>query len=298
MLYVRYEIKGVNLDRLINYLQKSGVSLYDIKKFPDKRLRVSVNFKENQKFFAIIKDLCYTDIVKIKTFGFGYPIYYLYTHLGMLIGSIIFILILTFFSSFVCKIEYVGSGNVLKPQVESFLLSEGITPFTRIDESQMKSLAEKILKNNPRLSFVSCKKDGSVLYIDLALSKEKNQVSNANTEYFYSTIDGEIESFKVYKGTFLKQVGDTVSVGELLVEGYMTIKEQRTFTGILAFVTLKTSDLFVYESEKPMEEDVLFALAEGQIDGQTLNQTLQTQQTSNGYKYIVKTVYRHTLYVG
>lgn len=298
-LYSTYEIRGLNLDRLINHLQKKGVRLYDVKKTSDKRLIVSVNLNENKKFFAIVKKLCYTDIVRIKTGGFLYPIYYLVNNLGLLIGGVIFILSVCFFSPFVCKIEYTGSGSLLEREVSEYLSQNGIKPFTRIYDKQLKSLSEGILASNSHLSFVSCKKDGNTLYINLVLSSDKNKVVSGKGEYFNSPIKAEVESFKIYKGTIKKEVGDVVEAGELLIDGYVTIKEQKVFTGVLGYVTLKATDEFVYESEKEIDENVVLLLAEQQIDGEMISQTIENIRSSDGgYKYIVKTVYRRTYYAG
>ena len=44
LIYTTYEIKGLNLDRLINVVEKRGITLYDVKKTSNKRLVLSVNF--------------------------------------------------------------------------------------------------------------------------------------------------------------------------------------------------------------------------------------------------------------
>ena len=54
-----YKITGLNLDRLIDFAKKRGITLYNAKKFGNKRLIVSVSLKESKKFFAITKELCY-----------------------------------------------------------------------------------------------------------------------------------------------------------------------------------------------------------------------------------------------
>ncbi len=299
MLEVTYEIKGLNLDRLINHLQKKGIKLYNVRKLSEKRLRVSVNLKENKKFFAIVKDLCYTDIVRIKTSGLLYPAYYLFNNLGLLIGGLIFILSVGFFNPYICKIEYTGSGSLLEREVSEYLDKNGVRPFSRIYSKDLKSLSEGILANNSHLSFVSCKKDGNTLQINLVLSNDKNQVISGKSEFFNSPINAELESYKIYKGTILKKVGEQVCEGELLIEGYVTIKEQRVFTGVLGYVTLKSTKEFEYVSKKQVNESAVLLLAEQQIEGEIINQVLQTVQMSDGgYKYIVKTSYRRTYYAG
>ena len=58
-LFIVYEISGYNLDNLVNILKNRGVALADIKKRDAKTLTVAVNYADNEKFFAITRDLCY-----------------------------------------------------------------------------------------------------------------------------------------------------------------------------------------------------------------------------------------------
>ena len=58
-LYSVYTVTGLNLDRFIDRVKNSGVTLYDVKKTGRKKLKVSVNYADGEKFFAISRDLCY-----------------------------------------------------------------------------------------------------------------------------------------------------------------------------------------------------------------------------------------------
>jgi len=51
-----YEISGLNLDRLINTLKNRGVTLYNVKKYGNKRLVVSVNLLDRRKFLQSQKN--------------------------------------------------------------------------------------------------------------------------------------------------------------------------------------------------------------------------------------------------
>ena len=57
--YSVFEIKGLNLDRLIETLKKRGITLYNVKKKANNRLIVTISAIDSQKLFAISKELCY-----------------------------------------------------------------------------------------------------------------------------------------------------------------------------------------------------------------------------------------------
>ena len=296
-LYNEYEIHGVNLDLLINKLQKQGVEIENARKITSKRLRVCIKFNQIEKFFAIIEELCYTDNVKIKTAGVLYPLYYLYKNIGLVIGCMLFILSTIFLNGFIYKIEYTGSGSILQTQVEECLKENGVTTFSRINTSQIPDLNKRILASNERLSFVSCAKQGNRLVVNLVLSQEKIHLVKGNAEYFLSPTDGVIEKVKVYKGSLAVSVGQAVKKGDLLIDGFVIEKEQRIFTGVLAFVTIRCTDYFEYESKSPVEDKVLFAFAEQTISGEIVDQSIESKQEINGlYKYKVKTIYQRTFY--
>lgn len=296
-LYNEYEIHGVNLDLVINKLQKQGIELENVKKLSNKRLRVCIKFNQIEKFFAIMEELCYTDNVKIKTAGVLYPLYYLYKNVGLIIGALLFVALNIYFNGFIYKIEYTGSGSILQTQVEKCLTENGVTPFSRLSKQQIQTLDEKILASFDRLSFVSCSKQGNRLYVNLVLSQEKIDLVKGNAEYFLSPVDGVIEKVKVYKGSLVVSVGQEVKQGDLLIDGFVIEKEQRIFTGVLGYFTISSTNVFEYESKNPIDKKVLFAFAESGLSGEIVDQQLESEQFSNGlYKYKVKTIYRRTFY--
>ena len=63
-LFYRYEINGLNLDRLLNLIAKKGIKLYKVRKKGIKTMFLSIQANENEKFFAYLNDLCYNNSKK------------------------------------------------------------------------------------------------------------------------------------------------------------------------------------------------------------------------------------------
>ena len=91
----RYLVQGLNLDFFINALKKRGVTLYDVKKFGNKRLYLSVNFNERRKFFAIAKEMCY-NVTKVGEKGRGKALLTAYRSFGLVLGCAIIAIISIF----------------------------------------------------------------------------------------------------------------------------------------------------------------------------------------------------------
>ncbi|MBQ8426504.1 MAG: sporulation protein YqfD [Clostridia bacterium] len=157
-----YLIKGLNLDRFINAVRRRGIPLFDVKKLGDKRMLVTVNLSDSAKFFAIAKELCY-NIRKVRDKGRGYPIFYLLKNFGLLIGVAVFIAMAVFFNDVVFEISFNGSGKVYGREVKEYLQTVGVKEYSRFSGIDLNALGDRILKNNPHLSFASCKKNGNSL---------------------------------------------------------------------------------------------------------------------------------------
>ncbi len=293
-----YEITGLNLDNFINTVKKKGIFLYDIKKYGNKRLKVSVKFKDSQNFFAIAKKLCY-NIKKVKESGVLYPFLKIYRSLGILIGALIITFSAIYCDGLIFSFSYSGSGVLYKREVQNFLTEKGIVRFSKFSQVDLKSLEDEILANNSHLSFASCQKVGSTLKIELATSKADKEKLNGNVYSLVSDIDGVVESVKVYRGTSLVSVGDSVKNGQLLVDGFMTIKEQTLKINVLASLSLIGEKTYVYKSNNDKEQHIAVSFAEELYSSlQIVKTEVVTEQDGDNFIYTVSIKYRHVLSVG
>ena len=297
-LKVVYEIRGLNLDRFINTAKNRGIELYDIKKTGNKRMIVSVSFHKSQKFFAFAKELCY-NIKKLRVKGLLYPLYSLYRSFGLIIGAVIFAFISVVSSDTLLSFTFTGSGSLYHREIEAYLYGVGVKPFARFSDFDLELLEDGILKDNPYLSFAGLRKSGNRLVINTQLSKDKVETLNGSVYATYSDCDGIIESIKVYRGTALVGVGDTVKKGQLLVDGYTTVKEQTVKINVLATVTVKTCEEVIYRSDKDGEEEKAVIFAEqGLLDKSVVETSVEKKQDGGGFIYIVKAYYYRVIYSG
>ena len=111
---------------------------------------------------------------------------------------------------------------------------------------------------------------------------------------------GKVESIKVYRGTALVGVGDSVKEGDMLVEGYVYIKEERVQTGVLAYVTLIKTQTFSYRLDGSDKGELAKVLAEQELPtNQVINSQVSVKQVSgkqNLFEYLVTVEYRIVLY--
>lgn len=297
-LYTTFEIKGVNLDRFINYAKKQGLTLYDVKKISIKRLLVTVNFKESRKFFAIADKMCY-NVKRIRYKGWAYPFFRLVKSIGLLVGALVFMTVSVIFDDFIVGIKFSGSGSIYHRQVKEYLKDNGVCEFSRFSSVDLKVLEDKVLSDNPHLSFVSLKKSGNTLNVELALSSDNVKTLSGDVYFVKSDVNGEIERIKVYRGTALVSAGDQVNVGDLLVDGVVTLNDQTLKTNVICSVSIIVSQEREYAFEQGDAEQKAVLLAESEFfDKEILCSFVNKTQTGGGYLYKVLIKYRRVLCVG
>ena len=196
-------IKGRNLGNFINLLKNRGILLLNVKILSQNELTFCVNECDAEKIFAIGNELCY-NIRVIREWGLLYPVLFLKRNLGILIGSLIFIIMVLFSNNYIFEISYSGSGNAYKNQVKNYLDGQGVKQFTKFSSIDLSKLSKDILSTNENLSFVSCQKRGNVLKIELVASDKAGDSLTGKEKSLVADADGVIEDIKVYRGTAKK----------------------------------------------------------------------------------------------
>ena len=196
-------------------------------------------------------------------------------------------------------VSYSGTGSVLKTEVEQYLVSRGVGVYSRFSDIDFAELEDGILASNNKLSFVSVKKDGNRLKVELVLSDKNTDVLTGEFNELRSSVSGTVERIKVYRGTAEVGVGDAVNQGDLLVGGYAVIKEERIDVNVIASVTIRTSSVFTYQSNKDCDEEKALLLAEEKLkDKEILDFSIQKTEDNGIFTYRTELSYRYVLSVG
>ena len=264
-----FVIGGLNQDRLIATAKKRGISLFDIVKISPRKMYISVNLNESEKFFAITKELCY-NIKKVRETGKAIWVFRLLNNVGLAIGCLIFAIVGYFSSDLLFGFKFSGSGAVYKNQVLSYLNSQGVSQFKRFSDLKLDRLEDNVLANNENLTFVSLEKKGNYLSVYLVLKTDQLLSLDENATSLSATEDGVVESVKVYRGTSVVEVGDNIKSGDLLVKGEVEIKEQIVNVNVLAYVTVLSQKSFIYECDFEGWESVALIYAEQMLDGREI----------------------------
>ena len=297
LIYAEYEIKGVNLSNLLNRLKKEGIGLYKVRFIKEKTVTLRVKIKDEKKFFAITKNLCY-NVKKIKSCGKLLPLINLLKSPSVIVGALVFIIVSVYFSNLILGFTFIGSGVRHSDEVVLYLEKAGIKENSFIDKRELEKVANGILSSTDKFSFVSVKKKGSRLIIELILSEKKPQIKNDSEKNLYSTVDGVVEDIKLYRGTSMVKVGDRVNSGDMLVLGQMEIKEKVLEVNALAVVTIKAQKEFNYISSFDNDEENAINFATSSFNEEIEEVVALKQQKNGKYYYKVTVFYKRIIYTG
>ena len=219
--------------------------------------------------------------------------------MGVFVGAIVFCISAFFFNDFIFDISFTGTGSVYKREVISYLNSIGVKEYQRFSNFDFEKIEDGVLADNKNLSFVSINKHGNTLLIDLSLATDKVDRLNGNVYSLTSSVDGVLEKINVYRGTALFQKGDFVKKGDLLVDGYMTIKEQTVKINVLASLSIIAEEQFIYTSSKDNEEVQAELFARSKLlENEIIDATTTKQFENNSFIYKTILKYRYIIYAG
>ena len=295
---VVYKITGLNLDNLINTLKNRGITLFDIKKLNNKQVIVAVSYNNSKKLFAIAKEMCYS-VKKIREKGLGLILLNSVRSVGAILGALVFSLITIGLSDIIFEVNYSGTGSACKGQVQEYLSSVGVNKYSRFSSFDIQNLEDQILANCNDLSFVSLQKKGNRLMVNLTLSTMGEKRLDDSIYQFHSTVSGVVESLKVYRGTAVVKEGDKINKGDLLVDGYMVIKEQTVKINVLASASILVEQTFYYTLDGDNQEEIAILFAKENIeDKEVVDLSVNKIQTNNQFIYGVTVKYRAVIYAG
>lgn len=282
--FIRYEVEGLNQNLLLNALARRGVCVKNVEKFSAKKMRISISSSEKEKFFAITDELCY-NVKQVGEYGRFYPFVYLIRHVGTICGIIFFIISVICANDLIFAFEFTGTGAVLEKEVRAVLKEEGVFEFGRFSKTDCKKLSKTILRSNPYLSYAGVKREGQKLFFDLVLSDKKAESIDMTVKRLVSDTDGVVKDIKVYRGTAVVKVGDTVSVGDVLVDGYAVIKDVTVDVNVIAAVTIEYERLAEVVLYCDDGEDIARAFAMAEYDQTEIVSDL-VKKDKKGEQYI------------
>ena len=213
------QIETLMPEKFINLLWRNGVYIKKIKKRNIASLIMEVNLKDYEK----IKEISNKTRTKIKILNRRGIVFSLIKYKGrtaFFMGSIAFICILYFLSTFIWEIQIVTEHNVSPFEVRQQLKSIGVIIGINKNKLDIKKIESSIVNNNENIMWVKVRTEGSKLRVDISEKTIPPTIVQDNTPCnLVAKKDGQVVRVYTTTGTSIIKPGDIVKSGQLLVKG-------------------------------------------------------------------------------
>ncbi len=218
--WARLKIKGSNTNLIINNCVKNDIELQNVYRPSNQELEITLSDNNLKKFKNL--DLENYEVTTLSTSLKQKFIHFLIFRIGLIIGVVASIILMFFMQNRLININIYGLNTIQREEFIDKINEYGIKRFSLMNFD--KSDLEKYLADNFDLSFVSIITKGNTLIISA-----KEELPDINKGYVPITAEYNmiIKEINVFAGTSTKKIGDVVFAGDILVEPYEYISNEK-----------------------------------------------------------------------
>lgn len=218
--WARLKIKGSNTNLIINNCVKNDIELQNVYRPSNQELEITLSDNNLKKFKNL--DLKNYEVTTLSTSLKQKFIHFLIFRIGLIIGVVVSIILMFFMQNRLININIYGLNTIQREEFIDKINEYGIKRFSLMNFD--KSDLEKYLADNFDLSFVSIITKGNTLIISA-----KEELPDINKGYVPITAEYNmiIKEMNVFAGTSTKKIGDVVFAGDILVEPYEYISNEK-----------------------------------------------------------------------
>lgn len=216
---INVEVQGKNLERLINILCKNNVIITNVKRININLISFDTDLVNYEKLRNIIaKTNCKIKINKRS--GFFFIKLKLKKRISMVLGSIIFVIIILYLSSFIWGIDIDTEKNIAPYEIRQELKQIGIKPGISKSGVNVYHIEENLCKNNENIVWAKVRIQGSKLKVSIVERQAPPLVKNENTPCnLIAKKPGVVVRVYTKAGTATVKNGDIVRKGQVIVSG-------------------------------------------------------------------------------
>jgi len=220
--WTRLRIEGANIDRQFDKMIKAGIIAKDIKKTSRLTIEFSISHFQKNKALDFFDSECY-NVLTIDNALVSSFLYFCKTRFVFVACILTFVLATCWLDDFIWRVEI--NSQIDKVAVEKVLKENGVW----IGSGKLIDLdkTENLLCNNlSDINYAIVSIKGCTLFVDVYKKTTPQQIEEKDEKNIYATKDGVISRIVVVRGTARVSVGDSVSKGQLLIEGVRTFNDQ------------------------------------------------------------------------
>lgn len=243
--FLKISVKGYYIERFINICKNNKITIWNLKRKDNIELNLNVRIKEFKEICKIARKTgCKVKIKNKKGIPF---LLHRYKKRKIFIIFLICIMLLIGLSScFVWNVEIKEENGYELENIREDIEKAGLKVGIFKGKINTKEIINKIRLERKDVAWMGIELKGTNAIVKLVKSDEKPDIIDED-EYcnIISNKEGIITKISVQNGTANVKVGDTVSIGDILVNGWMEGK----FTGIRYVHSLAEIEAKVWYTE-------------------------------------------------
>ena len=226
--YLRASVEGYYIERFINICKNEKIAIWNLKRNKDIKLKFNVSIKEFREVCKIAKKTkCKRKIENKK--GFPFLLHKYKKRKIFIFLLIILIVAIVLSSNFVWNVEIEVEDNQSLENIAQDIENAGLKTGELKSKIDTKEIINKIRLQRSDVAWMGIELKGTNAIVKLVKADEKPDIIDEE-EYCNIVSDkiGVITKINAQTGTANVKVGDTINVGDVLINGWMEGK----YTGI------------------------------------------------------------------
>lgn len=211
-------VEGVNLERFINQCSKNGIVLYNVSREKYDFMRCTIPLNDFKTVARVNRELKCRIRVK-RRYGAKFLLNRIKRRKAFVVGAAIFIIFITILSSSIWRIDIEGIDRIYASKIIDVVneMDAGIGIFKA--KCDTKALELQIKKALPDVDWVIVDINGVVMNIKVVETVTGVERIDKTPSSIISEVNGEIISIDCMKGDAMVKPGDSVKVGDTLING-------------------------------------------------------------------------------
>ena len=226
--YLEISIEGYYIERFINICKSNKIMIWNLKRIRDIQLSFRINIHDFKEVCKIVKKTkCKLKITNKKGLPF---LLHRYKKRKIFFILLILMLFLTLLSShFVWNVEIIEENEQILENIEKDIEEAGLKIGELKSKINTKEIINKIRLQREDVAWIGIELKGTNAIVKIVKADEKPEIMNEE-EYCSIISDkvGIVTKINAQSGTANVKVGDTVNIGDVLINGWMEGK----YTGI------------------------------------------------------------------
>ena len=226
--FLRISVEGYYIERFINICKNKKITIWKLKRNGSIELNANVRIKEFRKICKIGKKTGCKIRIKDKK-GLPFLLHRYKKRKLFIILLVVLIIIIGLSSNFVWNVEIQVEENEELVDIRKDLEEAGLKTGKLKSKIDTKEIINKIRLERNDIAWIGIKLKGTNAIVKLVKADKKPEIIDED-EYCNIVADktGIITKINAQEGTANVKVGDTVKIGDVLINGWMEGK----FTGI------------------------------------------------------------------